>query len=359
MVKPIRHPGRSALRIKSIHTRELPVAPKDVGALLDGLGSPGDRLWPTDRWPTTPLEIDGRLAVGARSRQGVLRLTQIRQVVDEYVPGRRIAFRFAPGLGLVGTHCLEVEPLGEHRCRLTHTLDGRLEPRKIPVYPVLIRQHDALAEDLLDRAEQATTGRVAGPSPWPASVRIANAVEVAIARRRGVLPAPARAPFDRLTRFSGLAVPAVLVALAALHASWALGSYWPAGSERELAEYVLSDDERHRLSGNLPSAALTWAVALSLGGAAAVVRAAAGGARSRWLRRAAAGIGVVFFVRGVAYLPSDLIGGLEDSYQRLDLALYAPLCLGLAAGTAIVVRRGERGASAPAFRPFGPKEVHE
>jgi hypothetical protein len=343
------------LNIKSIHTRELPVAPEEVGALLDGVGSPPDRLWPTDRWPTTPLEIDGPLAVGAQSRQGVLRLTQIRQVVDEYVPGRRIAFRFAPGLGIVGTHSLEVETLSEHRCRLTHTLEGRVEPRMIPVYPILIRQHDALAEDLLDRVELATTGRIARPRPWPTSVRIANALELAIARRRGIVPAPARAPLDRLTRFSGLAVPAVLVALAALHASWALGSYWPVSSESELAEYVLSDGERQRLGGNLPSAALTWAVALSLAGAAAIVRAAAGGTRSLWLRRAALGVGAVFFVRGVAYLPSDLIGGLEDSYQRLDLALYAPLCLGLAAGTAIVVRHGDRGA-APAFRP---KEIHE
>jgi hypothetical protein len=209
----------------------------------------------------------------------------------------------------------------------------------IPVYPIVIRQHDALAEDLLDRAELATTGGIPRPARWPTSVRIANALELAIARRHGIVPGPPRAPLDRLTRFSGLAVPAVLVALAALHASWALGLYWPANSESELAEYVLSDGERHRLGGDLPSAALTWAVALSLAGAAAIVRAAASGARSRWLRPAAWGVAAVFFVRAVAYLPADLVGGVEDTYQRLDLALYAPLCLGLAAGTAIVVRQ--------------------
>ena len=208
-------------KLMSIHTRELPVAAEDVGALLDGLGSPGDRLWPADRWPTTPLEIDGPLAVGAHSRQGVLRLTQIRQVVDDYVPGRRLAFRFAPGLGLVGWHSLEVESLGEHRCRLTHTLDAHLELRMIPVSPILIRQHDALAEDLLDRAEQVTTGR-AVRSRWPASVRIANALELAVARRRGVVPAGAAAPVDGLTRFAGRAVPALLLLLAAAGPAWAV-----------------------------------------------------------------------------------------------------------------------------------------
>jgi hypothetical protein len=47
----------------------------------------------------------------------------------------------------------------------------------------------------------------------------------------------------------------------------------------------------------------------------------------------------VFFARAVAYLPSDLLGGLDNTYQRLDLALYAPLCLGLATGTTIAVRQ--------------------
>jgi hypothetical protein len=176
------------LKITSIHTRELPVARDEVGALLDGLGSPDDRLWPTDRWPTTPLELDGPLAVGTQSRQGVFPLTQIRQVVDEYRPGRVVAFRFAPGLGIVGTHRLQVEALDEHRCRLAHTLEARVLPKMIPVYPILIRQHDALAEDLLDRAELETTGRVSHPARWPISVRIANALEAAIARRSGILP---------------------------------------------------------------------------------------------------------------------------------------------------------------------------
>jgi hypothetical protein len=327
------------VKIKRVHIRELPVAPEEVGALLDGLGSAGDRLWPTDRWPTTPLELDGPLAVGTQGRQGITPLTQIRQVVAEYSPGRLVAFRFAPLVGIVGTHRLEVEPLGRHRCRLSHTLEARVEPKLFPVYPILIRQHDALAEDLLDRAELATTGGIARPSHWPASVRIANALELAVARRRGILAAGPRAGPDRLTRFSGLAVTAVLIALAALHASWALGSHWPADSDRKLADYVLSNAERDRLDGQLPPVALTWAVALSLASAAAIVRAAASGARSRWLRGGAWGVAAVFFARAVAYLPSDLLGGLDNTYQRLDLALYAPHCLGLATGTTIAVRQ--------------------
>jgi hypothetical protein len=132
------------MKIHNVHSRELPGTLDQIGALIDDLGTPQDRLWPTDRWPTTPLELDGPLAVGTQSRQGLLRLTQMRQVVDVYEPGRRIEFRFMPGLGTVGTHRLEVVPLGADRARLTHTLDCRVEAKMLALYPILIRVHDAL-----------------------------------------------------------------------------------------------------------------------------------------------------------------------------------------------------------------------
>jgi hypothetical protein len=325
------------MKVERIHSRELPVAPERVGALIDGLGGPDDRLWPTDRWPTTPLDLDGPLAIGTSSRQGLFRLTQFRQVVDAYEPGRLIAFRFAPGLGVVGTHRLEVERVGPRRTRISHTFAGRVEPKMIPVYPILIRQHDAMVEDLLDRAELATTGRIARPARWPRSVRIANAVELWIARQAGLIPTADTARSIRLARVCGVAVPVALVAIAALHAAWALGWYWPAESEGELAEYVLSRGERQRLDGALPPTPATWAVALALAGAAGIVRAVRTGARSRLVRRVGWGVAGVFLARGVVYLPSDLIGGLDDSYQRLDVALYSPLCVGLATGTTIVL----------------------
>lgn len=331
------------MKLDSVHSRDLPVATEQVGALLDGLGGPADRLYPNERWPTTPLELDGPLADGTLGRQGMFALTQMRQLVDEYEPGRRVVFRFAPGLGVVGTHRLEVQPLGAGQTRLVHTLEGRVEPKLLPVYPILIRQHDALVEDLLDRAELAATGRVASPARWPASVRIANAIELRIARGRGMLPAASAVRRDRLVRVSGVAVPTVLIAIAALHAAWALGWYWPAGSERELAELVLSSGERERLDGGMPPAAITWVVALGLAGAATVVRAAASGTRSRTRRGAAWGVATIFLVRGVVYPPLDVLGGLDDPYDRLDLAIYSPLCLALALATALVLRRTAGG----------------
>jgi hypothetical protein len=328
--------------VQNVHTRDLPVAAEQVGALIDGLGGAADRLWPYERWPTTPLELDGPLAEGTTSRQGIFKLTEIRQQVEEYVPGRRVVFRFAPGLGLFGTHRLEVEPLGDRRSRLVHSLDCRVEAKLLPVYPILIRQHDALVEDMLDRAELAVTGRVADPARWPASVRVANAIELRVARLLGRLSADESVRAERLGRAAGLVVPSVLAAVAALHAAWALGATWPAGSKRELAEHVLSSAERERLDGAMPPAGLTWLVALGLAGAAGAVRGAARGTRSRWVRRSAWGVAGIFLVRGAAFPPLDLANGLKDRYDRLDLAVYSPLCLALAIGTALVLRRNAR-----------------
>jgi Protein of unknown function (DUF3995) len=341
------------MKARRVHARELPVSAEQLGRLIDGLGGEDDRLWPTQRWPTTPFELDGPLAVGTTGRQG-----QLRQLVDEYEPGRQLVFRFAPGLGLAGTHGVAVEPLGADRSRLTHTLQCRVEPKMLPLFPILIRQHDALVEDLLDRAELATTGRVARPAHWPASVRIANAAELRVTRWLGKRPpadpADAReigAPMDRLARIGGVLVPAALAALAAVHAAWALGWRWPGGSDQELAERLLSSAERDRLmksgGSEVPPTPAIWGVALALLAAAGTVGNTAAGTRSRVLRLGAWGVSGVLLARAAIGIADDLHGGIQEHYQRLDLMIYSPLCLALGTGAALVARR----AGIPALGP--------
>jgi hypothetical protein len=87
--------------ILDVHQRYLPTGAEQAGALLDGLAGPGDRLWPADRWP--PLRLDRPLAVGATGGHG-----PIPYHVQEYLPGRRVVFRFSPRFGVQGTHRLEV-----------------------------------------------------------------------------------------------------------------------------------------------------------------------------------------------------------------------------------------------------------
>jgi len=305
--------------IHNTHARILHAEPDALGELLDSLGSDDDRLWPVNKWPTMPMRFDRPLGVGADGGHGT-----IRYRVTAYEPGRRVEFTFTPGSGLEGTHELRVLPAGAGRTELRHDLVVQPAWWMRPVTPLLIRSHDAVLEDLLDRAQLAVEGHVERPARWPRWLKLANAAEEMLLRRGHP---------DRPARVAGAAVPAVLAALGALHAAWALGSPWPAGSREELAEAVLSASE------GMPPDAATWAVAAALLGAAAVVRRAAGPAPSARVRALALAIAAAFLARSVAYLPSDLLGGLETTYQRLDLAVYAPLCAAIGAGTFAVVRR--------------------
>ena len=175
------------MQIHNVHSREIAVEPDRLGPLLGGLGRPGDRLWPVDVWPTVPMELDRPLAVGAHGGHD-----KIRYFVEAYEPGRSVMFRFKPGLGLVGFHGLDIESLGPRRSRMTHTLECRVEWRILPLAPIILAYHNAIVEDLLDRAEEAVTGERPRPAPRPLWLRAANRVDIARARRRGgIAPAPA------------------------------------------------------------------------------------------------------------------------------------------------------------------------
>jgi hypothetical protein len=156
------------MRVHNVHQRLLPGPPERVGALIDGLAGPDDRLWPGDRWP--PIRFDRPLGVGADGGHG-----PIRYRVEAYEPGRRVAFRFTrPGLD--GGHHLEAQPAAGGAVLLRHVAEGRLSGRMLVAWPLVIRHlHDALLEDLLDRAELALTGRVATPNRWSPWVRLLRA----------------------------------------------------------------------------------------------------------------------------------------------------------------------------------------
>jgi hypothetical protein len=173
-----------AVPILDVHQRYLPTGAEQAGALLDGLAGPGDRLWPADRWP--PLRLDRPLAVGATGGHG-----PIPYHVQEYLPGRRVVFRFSPRFGVQGTHRLEVR----HRqglVELCHVLEGHSHGRMVLAWPLVWQPlHDALVDDLLDRAELVLTGAVARPARWSPRVRLLRRVLAArassqprVARRR-------------------------------------------------------------------------------------------------------------------------------------------------------------------------------
>ena len=162
----------------NIHRREYDANAATIGALLDSLGSPGDRLWPRDRWPV--MRFDRPLGVGARGGHGM-----IRYYVESYQPGQKIIFRLTGPKGFDGAHWFEVEEVEPGRTRLRHTLEVRLSGTARLTWPFVIRWlHDALLEDALDRAGVAVNDSKSVIRPLPFHVRFLRKVLVLFLNRK-------------------------------------------------------------------------------------------------------------------------------------------------------------------------------
>jgi L-amino acid N-acyltransferase YncA len=155
------------MHVRNIHERLLLASPAEVGALIDSLAGPDDRLWPGERWPA--LRLNGRLAAGATGGHG-----PIRYSVESYVPGRLVRFRFTRPSGFNGTHSFIVEPAPGGAALLRHDLEMRATGTAWLSWPVVFRPlHNALIEDALDRASAAVGGHSSAPrwSPWVHALR--------------------------------------------------------------------------------------------------------------------------------------------------------------------------------------------
>ncbi len=330
------------MHIHNVHAREIAAPAETVGGLLEGMARGGGRLWPTDRWPTVPMDFHRGLEVGSRGGHGT-----IRYVVEEHQPGRCVVFRFTPEMALDGIHRFDVEPLGPGRTRLTHTLAAAVRPRLRLAAPVLVAYHDAILEDLLARADHAATGAPLRYPPIPRWLRALNAAETGWWRWRGKLPPAAAAdparPRGRAVAVAGRLVPPVLLGLGLLHGLWALGSAWPAETRDSLAHWTLGDE------ATIPPDAASWAIAVLLTVAAGGIHAAARGSRSRHVAPLAWTTAAALLVRGAVFPPIDIANGLASDYDRIDLAFYSPLCLLLGLGALAVARDlPRRRAAAPA-----------
>jgi hypothetical protein len=151
--------------VRNVHERLLAASIDHVALLIDGLASPGDRLWPRDRWPA--MKFDRALQVGAAGGHG-----PIRYVVDAYEPGRSVRFRFTGPKGFVGWHGFALDALDGDRVRIRHVLEMRVAGKARLSWPLVYRPlHDALIEDAFDRAEAQFGGQVRRPR-WSGWVRV-------------------------------------------------------------------------------------------------------------------------------------------------------------------------------------------
>jgi len=152
------------MRAVSVHQRRIESPIGSVGALIDTLASPGDRLWPRRTWPA--MRFDRSLGVGADGGHAF-----VRYYVEDYQPGRSVLCRITGPKGLSGAHGFQVRSDGTGTV-LTHTIDGTATIRFAAMWLAVVRPlHDALMEDALDNAEREVTGEIGAPARWSWWVR--------------------------------------------------------------------------------------------------------------------------------------------------------------------------------------------
>ncbi len=132
---------------------------------------------------------------------------------------------------------------------------------------------------------------------------------------------------------TSLTAAIVLIALGLLHVYWAIGGYFPGKDASSLAQTVVGG----QADMNMPSALACLLVASLLFIAAWVVLVVGGitlPVLSLELHtQAAYGLCAVLFLRGiVGFFDARLRPEIKGSpYEKLNLTLYSPLCLTLAA----------------------------
>ncbi len=144
----------------NIHERSYPGhTAAQLGALLDSVGGPKDRIWTqTGNYP--PMRMDGPASELPAGGHGLVRYTTVA-----HEPGRSVTWRFDDVVGIDGTHRLEVLTGNDDGGPvLRHTIEGRMTGSMRLAWPLAVRWlHDACLEEVLDQAGAALTGRPAEP----------------------------------------------------------------------------------------------------------------------------------------------------------------------------------------------------
>ena len=162
--------------VVNVHRRRLDADVETIGPLVDRLGGPDDRLWPSDRWP--PLHLDGPPEPGAVGGHG-----PIRYRVQWQEPGAAVWYRFLEPAGFEGGHGFFAHRLDEGTL-LEHRLEMRTSGAARLSWPLVFAPlHDALIEDLLWRAARIA-GEAPAPPRWSLRVRALRWV-LERSRRRG------------------------------------------------------------------------------------------------------------------------------------------------------------------------------
>ena len=140
----------SAPSIRNVHERRIAGDPDVVWDLLMAMPGPDGRLWPPG---IPPMRFDSPLAVGAHGRHGPIHY----KVTFLDPTSGNLVFGFREPTGLVGRHSFHVRSDKDAGTVLRHEVVANPQGWMRLKWPLIVRWvHDAVVEEVLDRAEVAT-----------------------------------------------------------------------------------------------------------------------------------------------------------------------------------------------------------
>ncbi|MBY6061399.1 DUF3995 domain-containing protein [Microbacterium esteraromaticum] len=305
--------------LRNTHSRVIDVDIDTAERLLAGLGGPDDQIWPAGRW--APMVLDRGHAVGSAGGHGA-----VRYVVQDSGP-RHVRFQLT-SKGLEGWHELRIEE-DAGGVRWTHELV--LAQAGGFVRRIVIPQHDACLEDLLDQVGAVAHGRPTTRRGLRPGVRFWKLI--------GDLTEPPHDPRPR--RVLAVLAATVLAALGLLHVLWALGNPWPASDAETLVATFLGSPGGVPMPG--PLITMLVVAALLVAAALVLMRVSRGDTLRALGHLGTLGVGVVLALRAaVGFIVSGLLPHLVvEPYRTLDLWVYSPLCLTLAVAVFVVRRKSQ------------------
>lgn len=153
------------IEILNVHELDLSASRDQVAVLMASLASDRDRLWPRQWWPAR--RFDCPFEVGAVDGRG-----PIRYMIESYISGESVVFRFTAPRGFHGTPAYYLEPIDNTYTWLRHVLKTRISGPALLSWPLVYRPlHDALIEDSLDVAAANLHGREPARRQWSWQVR--------------------------------------------------------------------------------------------------------------------------------------------------------------------------------------------
>jgi hypothetical protein len=140
-----------------------------------------------------------------------------------------------------------------------------------------------------------------------------------------------------LAQFIGVMMFTLLASIAALHLAWGFGVMWPAKNERQLVSWVIGAKNHTRMPSLAQCAAAGTGIFI-FGVVALLLSNSLNSPLSpRWVTMIGFLTAIVFAGRGLAgYLPAWRRRFPQQPFATFDQYSFAPLCLLLAAGFALL-----------------------